>query len=118
MAYEGIPHICICGTITWEERASGMLGPPSLSPCDCATWGKYEGNPHMQYDLHFSLIYIYFYIYIFIYIYIYIYLFNIYKLFFIIFFFIYLFIINIIYFLLYIFTHLTSPSFYIYIYLI
>src|SRR3954466_15124275 len=54
MAYEGIPHICICGTITWGERVSGMWGPPSLSPCDCATWGKYEGNPHMPYEVHFS----------------------------------------------------------------
>src|SRR3954470_16903616 len=60
MAYEGIPHICICGTITWGERVSGMWGPPSLSPCDCATWGKYEGNPHMPYEVHFSLsLYIY-----------------------------------------------------------
>src|SRR2546430_5772667 len=54
MAYEGLPHICICGTITWGERVSGMWGPPSLSPCDCATWGKYEGNPHMPYEVHFS----------------------------------------------------------------
>src|SRR2546430_8695106 len=37
IAYEGIPHICICGIITWGERVSGMWGPPSLSPCDCAT---------------------------------------------------------------------------------
>src|SRR5436189_6339599 len=71
MAYEGIPHICICGTITWGERVSGMWGPPSLSPCDCATWGKYEGNPHMQYEVHFSL---YIYVYVFIYTYIYIYI--------------------------------------------
>src|SRR3954468_500363 len=55
MAYEGIPHICICGTITWGERVSGMWGPPSLSPCDCATWDNYEGNPHMPYEVHFSL---------------------------------------------------------------
>src|SRR4051812_20224077 len=29
-----------------------MWSPPSLSPCDCATWGKYEGNPHMPYEVH------------------------------------------------------------------
>src|SRR5436190_18986440 len=64
MTYEGFPHICIGGTITWGERVS-----------DCATWGKYEGNPHMQYDLHFSLslslslsLSIYIYIYIFVYV--------------------------------------------------
>src|SRR5436190_12566824 len=82
MAYEGIPHICICGTITWGERVSGMWGPPSLSPCDFATWGKYEENSHMPYEVHFSLSlspYIYThththtYIYVCVYIYTYIY---------------------------------------------
>src|SRR5436189_26554 len=56
---------------------------PHVAPCDCATWGKYEGNPHMPYEVHFShicmYVYVYMYIYIhthtykYIYIYIYIY---------------------------------------------
>src|SRR3954463_15348436 len=60
MAYEGFPHICIGGTITWGERERERVecGSPT---CDCATWGKYEENPHMPYDLQFSHIYIYIY---------------------------------------------------------
>src|SRR3954462_9155367 len=30
MAYEGFPHICIGGTITWGERVSGMWVPPHV----------------------------------------------------------------------------------------
>src|SRR5436189_200223 len=68
MAYKGIPHICMCGTITWGERVSGMWGPPSLSlsPHVIVPHGANMRGTLICHMRCIFLIYIYIYIYIYI----------------------------------------------------
>src|SRR5438270_103025 len=61
MAYEGFPHICICGTITWGERVSGMWVPPHVIV-------PHGANMRETLICHMICIFLYMYMYMYIYV--------------------------------------------------
>src|SRR5436189_88587 len=96
MAYEGFPHICIGGTITWGERISGMWVPPHVivphganmrETLICHTICIFLIYVYISIYVHIYIIcmyvciiciYRYIFLYFYIYIYIYFYIYNIY----------------------------------------